>query len=176
MIELGKSYRHPRTGRELRVLQNDPDVYEIEVTLPAGILASRGHVHLDFEQTFTVVEGQADAAVNGEVRRLTAGEEIHVPRGAKHVDIWNSGSETLVARNRLWPNPPFIRAYAQTVIACLVDGRIGDNGDLPRLHVAVIQSETAGQSFAAGTPIVLQRALLPLLAALGRRRGYKIER
>ena len=75
----------------------------------------------------------------------------------------------------LSPNPPFIRAYAETSIACLLDGRVGDSGDLPRLHVAVIQAETAGQSFAAGMPIRLQRALLPLLAAVGRLRGYRVE-
>ncbi len=175
MIELGKTYRHPRNGREVRVLRNDPEVYEMELTLPPGLGSARPHMHLDFEQMFTVVEGRAQASIGRETRTFAAGDEMQVPRGETHVDVWNPGPDPAVVRNRLWPNPPFIRAFAETVLTHLCDGRLSDRGELPALQMAVIQHETAGESFAAGVPVRLQRALLPVLAAVGRRRGYTVE-
>jgi hypothetical protein len=113
-------------------------------------------------------------SVDGKEQEAVAGETVHVPRGTKHVDPWNAGPERLVFRNAIAPNPPFIPAYGATVIALLVDGRLNDAGELAPLHLAVVLHATRGQSYATGS-IKLQRALLPLLAAIGRRRGYQLE-
>ena len=174
MVELDKTYRHPRNGAEVIVRRNDPDSYVFEAALPPKVGRARAHVHLDFEQDFHVVEGVARLSVDGEEREAVAGETVHVPRGTKHVDPWNAGPDRLVFRNAVTPNPPFIPAYGETIIARLVDGRLGDAGELAPLHLAVVLHATRGQSYAAG-PIALQRALLPLLAAIGRRRGYTLE-
>ncbi len=131
-------------------------------------------MHLDFEQEFHIVEGVARLSVDGEEREAGAGVTVRVPRGIKHVDPWNAGPDRLVFRNEIAPNPPFIPAYGATVIALLVDGRLSDAGELAPLHLAVVLHATGGQSYAAGS-IRLQRALLPLLAAIGRRRGYQLE-
>ena len=174
MVELNRTYRHPRNGAEATIRRNDPDGYVFEAALPPKVGRARGHVHLDFEQDFHVVEGVARLSVNGEDLEARAGETVHVPRGTKHVDPWNAGPDRLVFRNAIAPNPPFIPAYGGTVIARLADGRLGDAGELAPLHLAVVLHATGGQSYAAGS-IALQRALLPLLAAIGRRRGYAIE-
>jgi mannose-6-phosphate isomerase-like protein (cupin superfamily) len=174
MVELDRTYRDPRNGREFTVHRNDPDGYVIEAALPPGLGRARGHVHLDFEQDFRVIEGVARLSVDGEEREAGAGQTVPVPRGTKHVDPWNAGPDRLVVRNAIAPNPPFIPAYVGTVIARLVDGRLGDAGELAPLHVAVVLHVTGGQSYAAA-PIAPQRALLPLLAAIGRRRGYAVE-
>ena len=174
MVELDRTYRHPRNGAEATVRRDDPDGYVFEAALPSNIGRARAHVHLDFKQDFHIVEGVARLSVDGEEREARAGVTVHVPRGIRHVDPWNAGPERLVFRNAIAPNPPFIPAYGATVIARLADGRLGDAGELAPLHVAVIQHATGGQSYAPG-PIKLQRALLPLLAAIGRRRGYRLE-
>ena len=175
MIEIDRPYRHPRTGLEVRVLRNDPDVYEMEVRLPPGLSGAQAHVHLDVEQSFTVLEGEGVLNLDGSERRLRAGETLEIPRGRRHEDLDNLSSEDLVYRDRLTPNPPFVRAYAETVIAMLEDGRLADEGELSPLHVAVVQHATGGESWLTGVPIRLQRVLLPVLAAIGRRRGYAIE-
>lgn len=174
MVELDRTYRHPRNGAEVTIRRNDPDGYVIEAALPPKIGRARAHVHLDFEQDFHVVEGVARLSVDGEEREIGTGETVHVPCGTRHVDPWNAGPDRLVFRNSIAPNPPFIPAYGGTVIAMLVDGRLGDAGELAPLHLAVVLHATNGQSYAAG-PIGPQRALLPLLAAIGRRRGYAVE-
>ena len=175
MIEIDRPYRHPRTGLEVRVLRNDPDVYEMEVRLPPGLSGAQAHVHLDLEQSFAVIEGEGVISLDGAERPLRAGEEIEIERGRKHADLDNLSPNDLVYRDRLSPNPPFVRAYAETVIAMLEDGRLADEGELSPLHMAVVQHATGGESWLTGVPIRLQRALLPALAAIGRRRGYAIE-
>ena len=175
MIEIGRTYRHPRNGTEVRVLQNDPDVYEMEVRLPAGLSGAQSHVHLDVEQSFEVITGEGVLQVSGSERTLRAGDGHSIPRGLKHADLDNVSDDDLVYLDRLSPNPPFVRAYAATVIALLEDGRLPDEGELSPLHIAVVQHETGGESWLTGVPVRLQRALLPVLAALGRRRGYAIE-
>jgi mannose-6-phosphate isomerase-like protein (cupin superfamily) len=174
MVELNRTYRHPRNGAEVVIRRNDPEGYEFRATVPAKMGRARAHVHLDFEQDFHVDEGVARFSIDGEERELRAGETVHLPRGTRHVDPWNPGPARLVLRNVIAPNPPFIRAYGETILAMLVDGRLGDAGELSPLHTAVVLHATDGQSYAAG-PIALQRALRPLLAAIGRRRGYRLE-
>ncbi len=174
MVELDRAYRHPRNGAEAIIRRNDPDGYVIEATLPPNIGRARAHVHLDFEQDFDVIEGVARLSIKGDEREASAGTTVHVPRGTRHVDPWNAGPDRLVFRNTIAPNPPFIPAYGETVIARLVDGRLSDAGELAPLHLAVVLHATGGQSYGPG-PIALQRALLPLLAAIGRRRGYALE-
>ena len=175
MIEIGRPYRHPRNGTEVRVLRNDDDVYEMEVRWPAGLTGAQGHVHLDLEQSFTVVEGEGVLQLDGTERTLRAGDTVEIPRGVRHTDLDNLSADVVVYRDRLSPNPPFVRAYAETVLAMMVDGRLADEGELAPLHVAVVQHETRGESWLTGVPVALQRRLLPVLAAVGRRRGYAVE-
>jgi mannose-6-phosphate isomerase-like protein (cupin superfamily) len=171
MIELGRTYRHPRNGAELTVLRDEPAGYELEIAQPPGIGRSRPHVHLDFEQEFEVLEGVAQLKVGRERRTVPAGERVHVPRGTVHVDPFNEGPERLVFRNRIAPNPPFIPAFVAAIVSDLSAGRLADSGDLPLLRFAVVQQATDGQSWGPG-PLAPQRALMPLLAAVGRRRGH----
>ena len=123
MIGIGRTYRHPRNGTEVRVLRNDPDVYEMEVRLPAGLSGAQSHFHLDLEQSFAVSEGEGVLKHGGSERTLRAGDAHEIPRGDKHADLDNVSSADLVYVDRLSPNPPFVRAYAETVIALLEDGR-----------------------------------------------------
>ncbi len=174
MVELDRTYRHPRNGAEVVIRRNDPGGYVLEAALPPKIGRARAHVHLDFDQDFHVIEGVARLSVDGEEREAAAGDTVHVARGTRHVDPWNAGPDRLVFSNTIVPNPPFIPAYGETVIAMLVDGRLGDAGELTPLHLAVVMHATRGRSYGPG-PIALQRVLLPLLAAIGRRRGYRLE-
>jgi quercetin dioxygenase-like cupin family protein len=174
MIELGRTYAHPTNGVALRVLRDDAECMELESVLPPGTGRIEAHRHLDFDQEFTVVEGTADVVVDGITHSLSPGDSVQVPRGAPHLDAFATGAATLVVRNRIQPRPPFISALVETVAANLVDGRL-DGTALPVLHVAVLLRETNGQSYAANRPVWLQRLTMPLLAAAGRRRGYRVE-
>lgn len=172
MIETGRTYRHPRNGVEVTVLHDEPERYEIRLVHPTRLKRSRPHVHTDFQQEFVVEEGVAQLKVGRTRHQLGAGERLTLPRGTLHVDPWNDGPRRLVFHNVITPTPRFIPVYVDAVVTALAEGRLADSGDLPLLQVAVLVEATDAKSYGAG-PIAPQRAMLPVFAALGRRRGYR---
>lgn len=177
-LEAGRRYTNARSGGTLAILKHWDDterrLVEVERGLPPGTGKLPPHRHLDFSQTFTVIEGRMQAAIRGEKRVLQAGEALDVPQGVAHRDPWNSGSDGAVVRVRLTPVPEAISAYVETMVAASLAGKLNRRDELPFLQIAVLLQETDGQSFDARFPVRLQRAARPLLAALGRLLGYRV--
>lgn len=178
MIEVGRAYLNAKSGGTLTVLRHWDDtggeLLELERVLPPNTGKLPPHVHLDFDQTFTVVEGRTRGALRGEELSLGPGGILDASRGSAHVDPWNPGPERAIVRNRVSPVPPFIEAYVETMVRRLLAGQLNGQDEFPFLEVAVLVRETEGQTFDSRFPIGLQRAFLPLLAALGRVRGYAV--
>jgi mannose-6-phosphate isomerase-like protein (cupin superfamily) len=178
MVESGRVYTNARSGGTLSVLThwNDTNgqLLEFERSLPPGTGKLSPHVHLDFRQTFTIVQGRTRAALGREKMVLGPGETLDVPPGAGHLDPWNPGPEHAVVRNRISPVPMVIRAYVETMIAQAVAGRLNRQDEFSFLQLAVLLRETNGQSFDSRFPVGVQRASIPILAALGRQLGYRV--
>jgi mannose-6-phosphate isomerase-like protein (cupin superfamily) len=178
MVETGRVYTNARSGGTLAVLthwnETDGELLEFERTLPPETGRLSPHVHLDFRQTFTIVEGRTRAALGREELTLGPGETLEVPQGAAHVDPWNPGPGRAVVRNRISPVPLVIQAYVETMIAQAVAGKLNRQDEFPFLQLAVLLRETNGQSFDSRFPIALQRASIPALGAVGRMLGYRV--
>jgi mannose-6-phosphate isomerase-like protein (cupin superfamily) len=178
MVEAGRVYRNARSGGTLAVLTHwddtDGELLEFERALPPRTGKLSPHVHLDFQQTFTIVEGRTRAELRGEELELGPGDTLEVPEGAAHVDPWNPGPERAVVRNRISPVPAVIRAYVETMVAQAVAGKLNRQDEFPFLQLAVLLDETDGQSFDSRFPVSVQRAFTPALAALGRLLGYRV--
>jgi hypothetical protein len=131
------------------------------------------HLHLDFVQSFVVMDGTATAAVDGEDRELAAGERLEIPQGTPHVDPWNAEEADLLVRFRFTPVPRFVEVYTERAGELIRQDALNKEEEVPILQLFVVLRATDGQSWGAGPPIGMQKALLPLLAALGRLRGYR---
>jgi mannose-6-phosphate isomerase-like protein (cupin superfamily) len=177
VLETGRPYTNPRSGGTLTLLthweETDGDLLEVERSLPPGTGKLPPHVHLDFRQTFTVVEGRAVGALGRKKLALSAAETLDVPQGAPHRDPWNPGPDRGVLRIRITPVPELIRAYLETMVARAVEGKLNRRDELPFLQIAVLLQEKNGQSFDSRFPIGLQRMAVPLLGALARLLGYR---
>jgi hypothetical protein len=64
-----------------------------------------------------------------------------------------------------------MKAYCETMFARAIEGRLNGQDELPLLQVAVVLVDMDAQ---ASAPHSYQRATLPLLATLGRWRGYRV--
>ena len=73
------------------------------------------------------------------------------------------------------PINEFIEAYAEAYAHQLTadGGRLTDQDEMPLLQILVIAKATNGRSYGAFPPVAIQKASLPLFAAIGRLRGYK---
>ena len=155
------------------------DRYEIRLTIrPGKGPGTRGsgvHTHPGLIERFECVSGAGSVRLDREVTDLNAGDEILVEPGTAH-GIKNTAAHPLVLDVDLIFTPPGPRPEADlmtigAVIAGLVeDGRASRwTGYPPLLQLAVIQDAHPEAMQQAG----LSRHLMPVLASLGRLRGYR---
>lgn len=173
MLEAGQEFENPRNGASLKVLEASPERASAERLLKPHTGRADEHLHLDFEQSFEVVSGQATASLDGEQRTLGPGERIGIPRGARHMDPYNDGDADLVIRVAAWPNTEFVQAFGDAFAHLMAAGKLNDQDELPLLQILVLAHATKGQSYGTRPPLAVQKATLPLIAALGRLRGYR---
>jgi mannose-6-phosphate isomerase-like protein (cupin superfamily) len=175
-VETGKTYENPNSGGTITVLEswrdNDGARVAIERVMPPNTGRGAPHYHLDFGQRFEVVSGRAKVKVDGDELAIDAGESVEIPVGTAHQDAWNEGLDETTVRLEIAPVPRFVEMYAETWLDAYSKGETNDQDEMPLLQILVIARASNGQSFAAGAPRWLQNATLPLVAAVGRLRGY----
>jgi mannose-6-phosphate isomerase-like protein (cupin superfamily) len=176
VVETGRTYELP-SGSKIKVTgnprENGGKLLAFERTMPPGKGKAQAHLHEDCEQRYEFVSGEARMEVDGEPRTLSAGERLTVPAGTTHRDPYNEGSETLVFRAEIEPSPEFITRFGEAIISMYDRGGLNKQDDLPLLQILVMTKAYDGRSYAAGVPVGLQKLTLPLMAAIGRMRGYR---
>jgi quercetin dioxygenase-like cupin family protein len=172
-LTAGETFENPRTGGRLTVTRREDDLLEVERLYKPRTGKAGPHVHLDFVQSFEVLDGTASVSLDGDERKLAAGQTLEVPKGVKHVDAWNAEDGDLRVRLRFTPVPLFVETYTERAGDLIRRDALNKRQEVPMLQLFVVLHATKGQSFGAGPPIAMQRALLPLLAAIGRLRGFR---
>jgi len=176
-IATGETFENPNSGGRITMheswLDNGGQRVVLERVFPPGTGHAEPHVHFDFDQRFEVVSGTGRIGVDGDERELHAGDAVELPIGTPHRDLWNESEDDLVGRLTIEPVPRFVEMYASTWMDLYSRGDTNDQDEMPLLQILVIVQASDGKSFAAGPPRWLQSALLPLVAAFGRMRGYR---
>lgn len=145
-----------------------------ERVMPPGKGKADPHVHLDCDQRYEILSGSATIEISGSTRRLAVGEIVDVPRVTPHRDPYNASTSEMRFRVTIAPCPPFIDAFGRALAEGYQAGGLNGQDELPILKILVLSRAFDGQSFRAGPPIALQKALLPAAAALGRRLGHGV--
>ena len=173
----GETFENPNSGGRVTFreswLDNDGARVVIERMFPPNTGHAEPHVHLDFDQTFEVVSGSGRIGVDRAERELAVGDRVELPIGTPHRDLWNEGPGEMVGRLTIEPVPRFVEMYATTWMDLYAKGETNDQDEMPLLQILVIVQASDGKNFAAGPPRWLQKAGLPLIAAIGRLRGYR---
>jgi Cupin domain len=131
------------------------------------------HYHLDFTQTWEALSGVGEIEVDGEVRELRAGDRVVLEPGTPHRDPYLPGPGEFHVRGSFDPDTDFIESYAEAWAHHMREGTVNDQDEIPLIQILVIAHATDGQSWTPRLPRGLQKATLPLVAAVGRLRGYK---
>ena len=175
MLDVRKRYTSPRTGTWLEVTERAGGNMKFERSFAPGTGRADPHLHQDLTQTWEGLSGEGMIEVDGEEREFRAGDRVAIPPGRLHRDPWNPSSTELHARGIFEPINDFIEAYAEAYVHHLTEsGRLDDQDEMPLLQIFVTSRATNGRSWAGSPPIAVQKASLPLLAAVGRLRGYKL--
>jgi len=157
-----------------RVLEVTEDCAVVEREHGPGTGKTDRHVHLDFDQTFEVVEGTVRLQIGDEAERdVSAGETIRAPRGVAHRDPYNLGPGRARWRNSVSPVPRFVHIYFGSYGELLAADRLNAQEEFSFLQLMSVLRAGRSQSFATGPPIAVQKVLIPIAAALARARGIR---
>jgi mannose-6-phosphate isomerase-like protein (cupin superfamily) len=171
----------PRSGAKLLVKQvperGSGEPLVVERVLLRGMYKAPPHVHLDFAETYTVLEGVADAKLGDDALRLSKQEgrnRLWIGKGRVHVNPWNADIDQLHIEQSFAPATDGVRAYIATLADMLAQGT-DHNGDLPWSLVLAIADVTRERTYLSRASFSLQRRLLlPLGNVAAGTRGYKV--
>ena len=173
----GQALNNPSTKERIVFQQTEKDTDGEVVAFDHYMPPSRAssfpeHVQLNQEERFDIMSGTARYCLDGLEREAHAGEAVIVPPGVFHINCWNAGPDELHLRHSF---RPALGAdyFFETMFTLAQSGKANAKGEINLLHLAVIGSEIASQTYRAGIPIPLQHLGLSLLAALGRLLGYR---
>ena len=173
MLEVGKRYTSPDTGTWVEIKERAGDDMTFERSFAPGTGRADPHLHEDFTQTWEALSGDGMIEVDGAERQLRAGDRVAIEPGTRHRDPWNTTQSPLHVRGLFQPDNDFIEGYAEAYAHHLTEGGLNDQDEMPFLQIVVIVRATNGRSWGGFPPVAVQKAGLPLLAAIGRLRGYK---
>jgi mannose-6-phosphate isomerase-like protein (cupin superfamily) len=173
VLEIGKRYTSPETGTWVEIAERSGGTLKFERSFAPGTGRADPHFHEDLTQTWETVSGEGMIEVEGSEREFRPGDRVAIEPGTRHRDPWNPGPGELHARATFEPDNDFIEAYGEAYAHHLVNGTLNEQEELPVLQILVIAQATNGRSYGGFPPVAIQKASLPLLAAIGRLRGYK---
>jgi len=169
-----------RFGFRREVDDRGEDVLHIDAWVdPGGGVTP--HIHPAMEERFTVVEGRPSFLAGRAWQEAAPGQTIVVPPGTRHA-YRNTGDTVAYITCKAKP-PSTLQPFLEDAAALSRAGRITRQG-LPKSVDAVLQAAVMVEAyrdmvvllFPPLPPPVVQRVVMPLLARLGRRRGYRAGR
>jgi mannose-6-phosphate isomerase-like protein (cupin superfamily) len=173
VLEVGKRYTSPRTGTWIEIAERDGGTMKFERSFAPGTGRVDPHLHEDLTQTWEALSGEGRIEIEGAEREFRTGDRVAIPPGTRHRDPWNPGDAELHVRGSFDPDNDFIEGYAGAYAHLLTEGGLNDQEELPLLQILVVARATGGRSYGGSPPVPVQKALLPVMAAVGRMRGYK---
>ncbi|MDH6169984.1 mannose-6-phosphate isomerase-like protein (cupin superfamily) [Variovorax boronicumulans] len=171
---LSRLVRNPAMGAEAMFLRSSEETSDGSVTCictePGRASGPPMHYHLEFEETFTCLEGTLYLDV-GKRRRveLRPGESVHVPLGLPH-RYFNDTDERCVFSVVATPG----RMYEDSIrvaYGLAADGRT-TTGGIPKHPLDLAFVFALSGSYMTGVPLWLQKGAARLGKAVARQIGY----
>jgi len=137
----------------------------LELTAAAHAKGPPVHIHPRIEETFEVVSGRLSVRAGGEVRVLGPGEKLVVSPGTPH-KFWNEPDREARITGSARPALRLL-AFFEALNTVLGHGRPNPLG------MAVIMREYRSETYPARPPLLVQKAILGIVAPIGRLLGYR---
>jgi mannose-6-phosphate isomerase-like protein (cupin superfamily) len=175
MSKVGKTVRNPHSGETFTFIQTGREIrnefLQLEWRLkPGGAIPP--HLHTKSTETFEVKEGELTLMLNGDTRVLRPGDTLTVPMSAPHAPM-NRGEQDAVCVVTVRPTYTGEEETIEAMCGLANDGFVDKSGQPHLLRSAVILVHYKDGGYSSEIPIFIQKLILPVLAFVGRLRGYK---
>lgn len=176
MVKIGTEIESPQTGERL-IFRSTADssggkLFRAELIVKPGSYVVRAHIHPSQEESFVVLEGSYGYQIGDKKGVARPGETLVCPIGVSHSQ-WNAGSDTMRVYYEHRPALTSAEIFFETEFGLSRDGKLSPKGEINLLQGAVLLQEVGDFIRPASPPIAVQDMVFPMLAAIGRMRGYR---
>lgn len=168
----GRTWTNPRTGASLTWRTEGADAVVERLMRPHTGKAD-AHVHLDYVESFEILEGTATTELDGRTVTAGPGERVEVPPGTPHRNPYNATDSDLRLRHTASPGGAFAEAFVSSLGHHMENDTVNAQGEFSNLQLFVVLHGTGARSYRARIPVALQKPVIALGAALGRARGLR---
>jgi quercetin dioxygenase-like cupin family protein len=147
--------------------ETDGQLLEMAVTYKPNSKKPPEHYHPYQEERFEVLRGSFHASIGGEESSFEPGDKFIVPANTPHW-MYQRGDE---GGELLWQVRPALRT--QSFFETIWGLQASQGRDIHFLQMAVILNEYRDEFRLSSLPYGVQRILLPILAFIGRTKGYR---
>jgi len=176
LIKLGTVIDSPQTGERLifrsTAESSSGKLFQAELIAQPGSYVVRSHLHPSQEERFVVLEGAYGYRIGDKTGTARPGETVVCPVGVPHSQ-WNAGSGVMRIYYEHRPALESAELFFETYFGLSREGKLLPSGDMRLLQATVLLTAVADFLRITRPPLIVQRVGFPLLAALGRARGYR---
>jgi mannose-6-phosphate isomerase-like protein (cupin superfamily) len=172
----GDAIWNPLTGEKALLVESAAETGGARIAAQfaveeGGFVPGGEHVHDHQDEHFEVLQGRITYVLDGEEKTAGPGEQVTISRGTWH-RWWNSGEGEVRALTRVEPALRFEEAIAVIWGLC-ADGHTSADGRPSPLLGALLATRYRQEIRFRKPPDVVQRVVLPPLAAVARKRGLE---
>jgi quercetin dioxygenase-like cupin family protein len=176
LVKIGTEIESPQTGERL-IFRSTADssggrLFQAELIVKPGSYVVRSHIHPSQEESFVVLEGEYGYTIGDTKGVAHPGETLVCPVGVPHSQ-WNAGKGVMRVYYEHRPALVSAEIFFETQFGLSRDGKLASNGEIRLLQGTVLLQEVGDFIRPASPPLWVQNLLFPLLAAVGRLRGYR---
>jgi quercetin dioxygenase-like cupin family protein len=170
----GHIITNPTNGDYYEFLETARDTNGARVTMKATI-KSKGelvprHIHVLQEERFEILSGQLTVVFEGQIRKLSAGETITLPKNVPH-NHYNAEDAEVTYVHTVTPGLDF-DYLIENLIGLSADGK-SKNGKYGLVQELVALKYLDSKTYLADLPIGLQKFLMHTIGPVGRLFGYR---
>lgn len=170
----GQVIINPTNGDSYEFLETAKDTNGERVKMKATI-HSKGqlvprHLHVFQEETFEIVSGQLTVLFEGQIRKLSAGEKITLPKNVPH-NHYNDEDSPVTYVHSVAPALDF-DYLIENLVGLAADGK-SKNGKYGLVQELVSLKYLDSKSYLADIPLGVQKILMNGIAPIGRLLGYR---
>ena len=175
MAYKNKIIRNVKTGQDICFLQTSSEtngtLLEMEVIFNAHSKEPVAHYHPVQQEDFKVLSGQLTVKINGKLKVLCAGDELHVAANTVHA-MWNNSDEQTMVN---WQIRPAMNAehFLETLAGLAADNKADKNGKPGILQIALTAGKFADVFRLAKPSYNIQKIIFKVLKPFAYRKGYK---